>query len=85
MGISSLLAHLLSLFRKGDSAEVQIGRLTAAMSKDKGGRPSETLITDEKSFQTKQKQLSDIGLTPQQANRYETLAKHPEVETNTRK
>lgn len=57
-------------------AEVQIGRLTADMETHERIR-TDLRNTDE--TQTKEKQLDAIGLTRQQANRFETLAKHPEV------
>lgn len=63
-------------------AEVRMGQLTAAIPKASGGdRRSEnfksnTADTFEK---PKEEQLSEIGMTRQQANRFETLAKHPEA------
>lgn len=61
-------------------AEMQIGKLTAALPKASGGQPfhnGSTCLSGETS--TKEERLADIGLTRQQANRYETLAKHPEA------
>ena len=55
---------------------MQIGRLTADMETHERIR-TDLCNTDE--TQTKEKQLAAIGLARQQANRFETLAKHPEV------
>ena len=63
---------------------MQIGKLTAAMPKASGGDrrsndfKSNTVVTFE-TEKPKEQQLADIGITRQQANRYETLAKHPEI------
>lgn len=62
-------------------AEVKLGQLIAAMPKSVGGRPSsETGNTDVTSFQKpKEQALREIGFDKMQANRLETLAKHPEI------
>lgn len=57
-------------------AEVRIGELTSAMETHERAR---TDLSRNAETQTKQKQLKNIGLTKQQANRYESLAKHPEI------
>lgn len=57
-------------------AEVRIGELTARMPKAQGFASS---ICNSGETNTKEEQLSEIGLTRQQANRFETLAAHPEV------
>jgi len=56
-------------------AEVQIGRLTAAMQKEK----NQHTAVDSGVHSTKKQALEEIGLTERQANRFETLAKHPEI------
>lgn len=60
-------------------AEVRMGQLTADMEKSVGGRPSETKDNSVRSFPTKSEQLEEIGITEKQKQRFETLAKHPEV------
>lgn len=61
-------------------AEVRIGELTAAMPKASGGQPFHQDSTMDTAVQSTKKQaLEEIGLTEKQANRFETLAKHPEV------
>ena len=61
-------------------AEVRMGQLTAAIPKATGGQPFHNGSTcNSVDTSTKEEQLSDIGLTRQQANRFETLAKHPKV------
>lgn len=62
-------------------AEVKIGELTREMDKSKGGRPAKTTDTDVHSLAIKAKQLSEIGISEKQKQRYENLAAHPkEVE-----
>lgn len=56
-------------------AEVRIGELTARMQKAQGFASS---ICNSGETNTKEEQLAEIGLTRQQANRFETLAAHPE-------
>ena len=65
-------------------AEMQMGKLTAAMPKASGGDHGNQYTggksnSVETFAKPKEEQLSDIGLTRQQAQRFETLAKHPEV------
>lgn len=62
-------------------AEVRMGQLTAAIPKASGGdRRSENFKKDsDVHFETKSEQLEEIGLSEKQANRFETLAKHPEA------
>lgn len=62
-------------------AEVKLGELISAMPKSVGGRPSsKTGNTDVTSFQKpKEQALREIGFDKMQANRLETLAKHPEI------
>lgn len=60
-------------------AEVKIGELTARMEKSKGGRPSKTIRTDAESFPTKSKQLAEIGINEDASERFEKLARHPEI------
>ena len=63
-------------------AEVRIGELMAKVPKASGGdRRSEdfknnTDVTFEK---TKAEVISDMGFTPMQVSRFETLAAHPEI------
>lgn len=56
-------------------AEVRIGELTAAMPKEK----NQYSAVDSGVHSTKKDALDEIGLSERQANRFETLAKHPEV------
>lgn len=58
-------------------AETKLGELTSKLEKSVGGRPSKTNPTDGGSFQTKAEQLKELGIT--HAERFETLAKHPET------
>ena len=64
-------------------AEVRMGQLTAMIPKashDRGNQYTGGKVTTvEHSQKPKEEQLTDIGLTRQQANRFETLAKHPEA------
>lgn len=61
-------------------AEMQMGKLTAAMPKASGTRTDiKPCNTDDTRLKPKEEQLSDIGITRQQAQRFETLAKHPEI------
>lgn len=67
-------------------AEMQMGKLTAAMPKASGGDHGNQYTggksnTDDTFAKEKPKeeQLADIGITRQQASCYETLAKHPEI------
>jgi len=61
-------------------AEVRLGELIAAMPKSVGGRPSsETMDNGVDSFRTKKAALETIGLSQKQGERFETLAKHPEI------
>ena len=60
-------------------AEVRMGQLTAVMEKSKGGRPKETADNVVESFPTKREQLDEIGISQKTAERFETLAKHPEA------
>lgn len=62
-------------------AEVQIGRLTSQMPKASGTRTDiEPVDNGVRRFEKPKKQsLEEIGLSERQANRFETLAKHPEV------
>ena len=61
-------------------AEAKLGELTAQMEKSVGGRPSETKDTNVHSLsETKAQQLEQIGITEKQKQRFESLAKHPEV------
>lgn len=57
-------------------AEVRMGQLTAAIPKAQGKRtdlePMDTVVP-------KSEQLEEIGITEKQKQRFETLAKHPEV------
>ena len=55
---------------------MKMGQLTAMIPKAKNQYES-ACNTAETS--TKEEQLADIGMTRQQANRFETLAKHPEA------
>lgn len=61
-------------------AEMQIGKLTAAMPKASGGdRRSDYFKKDiNDHFETKAEQLEAIGITEKQKQRFEALAKHPE-------
>jgi len=56
--------------------KTKLGELTSKMEKSVGGRPSETHPNSGESFLKKQ-QLANLGIT--HAERFETLAKHPEV------
>lgn len=59
-------------------AEVRMGQLTAAIPKAQGF--ASTIIQDNGVQNvTKTEQLEEIGLSEKQANRFETLAKHPEA------
>ncbi|MBQ1790375.1 MAG: hypothetical protein II008_09365 [Oscillospiraceae bacterium] len=49
------------------------------MEKSKGGRPKETADNVVDSFPTKREQLDEIGISQKTAERFETLAKHPEA------
>ena len=61
-------------------AEVKIGELTAQIEKSKGGRPSETVDNAVDSFaKTKSETLREIGIPQKTAERFERLAKHPEL------
>lgn len=61
-------------------AEMQMGKLTAAMPKASGTRTDiKPCNTDDTRLKPKEEQLADIGITRQQAQRFETLAKHPEI------
>jgi N6-adenosine-specific RNA methylase IME4 len=57
-------------------AEVKLGQLIAQLPKSVGGRPSETMPTV---GQSKKDALDAISFTHAQAQRLETLAKHPEI------
>lgn len=59
-------------------AEVRMGQLTAAIPKSQGFA-STTIRDNGVQNATKTEQLEDIGLSEKQAQRFETLAKHPEV------
>lgn len=59
-------------------AEVRMGQLTAAMTTAQGKRTDiEPLISGDK--KSKEETLKGIHMTPQQANRFETIAKHPDA------
>lgn len=64
-------------------AEVRIGTLTAALPKAAGGDrrsvdfKTDTAVDFEKP--TKAQAIESIGFTPKQVERFETLARHPEV------
>lgn len=64
-------------------AEMQIGKLTAAMPKashDRGNQYTggkQTTVSD--SQKPKTEALKEIGISEKQAQRFETLAKHPEI------
>lgn len=61
-------------------AEVKIGELTAQIEKSKGGRPSETVDNAVDSFaKTKSETLREIGIPQKTAERFERLAKHPDL------
>lgn len=64
-------------------AEVRIGQLMAKVPKATGGQPyqkSRTLDTDVQSRQpTKAEVIEKVGFTPKQVQRFEILAKHPEI------
>ena len=58
-------------------AEMELGKRTAEMEKAKNQWENATAQCARP--KTKESQLSDIGLTPRQASRYETLAKNEEI------
>lgn len=59
-------------------AEVRMGQLTAAIETAQGKRADiEPIISGDK--KSKKDTLEEIHMTPLQANRFETLAKHPEA------
>lgn len=57
-------------------AEVKVGELTARIPKNERAR---TDLVDTGVAQTKRSQLQKIGIHEKQAERYEQLAKHPEI------
>ncbi len=58
-------------------AEVKIGELTSRMEKAQGF--ASTIKDNGVPNVTKQKQLEEIGITEKQKQRFEALAKHPEI------
>jgi N6-adenosine-specific RNA methylase IME4 len=61
-------------------AEVRLGELMREIPKSAGGRPSEkTTDTVVESFKTKSQTVEELGFNIKQAERFETLAKHPEI------
>lgn len=61
-------------------AEVRIGELTRQMPKSGGGRPVKTMDSSVHSLiETKAATIEQAGLTVKQAQRFETLAAHPEA------
>ena len=63
-------------------AEVRIGTLTSALPKATKGNQhtgkmvSDTAVADQK---PKQEAIKELGFTPKQVERFETMAKHPEI------
>ena len=61
-------------------AEVKIGELLKKIPKDPGGRPAKTQDTAVHSFEKpKHEVVESLGFTTKQANRFETLANHPDI------
>lgn len=63
-------------------AQVRVGELTRQIPKaTKGNQYTGKMVadTDVDNQKTKSEALSDIGITPKQAERYEALAQHPEI------
>lgn len=64
-------------------AEVRIGELMARVPKATGGQPFHEKPTNDTAVhsrpQTKQDIIRDVGFTPKQVQRFQTLAAHPEI------
>lgn len=60
-------------------AEVRIGELMAQVPTQSKYNASKRQDTDVQSFQTKTSVIEQAGFTPKQVQRFETLAKHPEI------
>lgn len=64
-------------------AEVRIGELMAEVPKAKGGQPYHEKSTTDSSVvsrkPTKTEVIREAGFTPKQVERFQTMAKHPEV------
>lgn len=62
-------------------AEQKLGELFAKLPKSEGGRPAQKTIDTgvDSSSKTKKQVLEGLGFNQKQAERFETLAKHPEI------
>lgn len=61
-------------------AEVRIGEILKGMPRDKGGRPSEkTINTTVNSFTPKLEAAKELGFTPIQVSRFQTLAENKDI------
>ena len=60
-------------------AEVKVGELTPKIPKASGARTDVTPADTAVERSTKSESLSEIGISQRQAERYEQLAKHPEI------
>lgn len=60
-------------------AEVELGKRTMEMEKSKGGYPKLFQGSEEHETKTKSEQLADLGIAPQRANEYETMAKNEDI------
>ena len=60
-------------------ASVRLGEMTKEIPKSSGGRPSETTDTAVASFKPKSKAVRDLGFTPKQVERFETLADNKDL------
>ncbi len=59
-------------------AETKLGELTSRMEQTKGAR-TDIKPMDNGVLKSKAQQLEEIGITEKQKQRFETLARHPEV------
>ena len=55
-------------------ASVRLGEMTKEIPKDPGGRPTKTEDSAVHSFQPKKEAIHELGFTPKQVQRFETLA-----------
>lgn len=60
-------------------AEVRIGELMAKVPKNQVGRPSKNIDTDVENLPTKSEVIQEAGFTPKQVERFQTLAKNPDI------
>ena len=60
-------------------ASVRLGEMTKAIQKSGGGRPPETTDRAVASFKTKSETVRDLGFSPKQVQRFETLADNKDL------